>query len=177
MASAVSSVSPFRNVDYFEELKTTLRRMVQDDQFFRQKDNPDTNEIDIKHNHILKEIIQKIGWPKGEEESQYMWILVQHQDEDLNFQKECLILLEEAVQQENASPIPLAYLTDRIRVFEGQNQIYGTQWKYENNKWSLCSVENMGELNERLERFGMPSIEKYKQDMMEMYSLTEEDFI
>lgn len=79
----------------------------------------------------LKAIVEEFGWPGfqlvGEEGSRKMWLLVQHCDKDLEFQKICLKLIQKAVLQEDASKEHLAYLTDRILVHEGYPQLYGTQ--------------------------------------------------
>lgn len=42
-------------------------------------------------------------------------------------------LLENAVGENKADPGNLAYLTDRIAVFEGNPQLYGTQFDWDEN--------------------------------------------
>lgn len=54
----------------------------------------EVGQVDDQNNAPLKEIIAAHGWPGvmlvGFEGSQSMWLMVQHQDKDLEFQKECL---------------------------------------------------------------------------------------
>lgn len=137
--------------------------------------------IDKENNPKLKFIIETYGWPGysivGKEGSNDFWLLVQHQDRDLDFQKECLRLLARAVEENDASPENLAYLTDRVRKNEGKPQLYATQWtQSENGKLKLYPVEDIEHLDERLQSMGMPSLEDYKRMMMQGLNLTEEDF-
>jgi hypothetical protein len=85
---------------------------------------------DAKSTKMIKSIIQEIGWPTiskvGEKASQAAWLLVQHADKDLGFQKECLELMKATIEDVRLSDI--AFLTDRIRMSEGQPQLYGTQF-------------------------------------------------
>ena len=80
----------------------------------------------------LAEIFDEHGWPGwqlvGEDGSTAAWLIVQHADLDVEFQRRGLGLLEEAVAAGDASPGDLAYLVDRVRVADGQPQVYGTQW-------------------------------------------------
>ena len=42
-------------------------------------------------------------------------------------------LLEVAVSENKADPKNLAYLTDRVALFEGKPQLYGTQFDWDEN--------------------------------------------
>ena len=75
-----------------------LKTMYELDQKMRNefdydKDNWD-DKIDKQHTEKLKEIINKIGYPTiskvGKSWSLYAWLLSQHADHDLEFQKKCL---------------------------------------------------------------------------------------
>jgi len=85
---------------------------------------------DTKNTVEEKNIIKKYGWPifslVGKRASDAFWILVQHADRDIKFQKKCLVLLMEAVEDKQAHPKNLAFLTDRILVAEGKKQEFGT---------------------------------------------------
>jgi hypothetical protein len=48
--------------------------------------------------------------------------------------KKCKMLCENAVNENKADPKNLAYLTDRIAVFEGEPQLYGTQFDWDENR-------------------------------------------
>jgi hypothetical protein len=133
-----------------------------------------------KHNHELKEIIQQYGWPTyesiGTEGSEALWLLVQHQDEDVEFQKLCLGLLKSRVEQGQASYKNYAYLLDRTRMNEKLPQIYGTQWGGNKGAIAPYQVENIGQLDERRSQAGLCSLSEYKELLKKVYHFNDEDF-
>ena len=88
--------------------------------------------MDERNTARMKEIVKTHGWPGkslvGDDGSRRAWLLVQHADRDVAFQKECLALLEEAVKSGEADGVNLAYLADRVATAEGRKQVYGTQF-------------------------------------------------
>lgn len=141
------------------EIDQTLRR-----QYFESGDESIKDEykrIDKLHYARLQEIIHQFGWPGyklvGEEASFSFWLLVQHTDE-LPFQKKCLGLLKIAVQENDAKPENLAYLTDRILINEGKPQVYGTQITDEGTPYPIEDEEHV---NERREEVGLCTLEEY----------------
>lgn len=116
-------------------LATEIERMAEVDQ--RMRHEAATNgtwdlEIDRRNTIRLKEIIAEIGWPTiskvGQRASAKAWLLAQHADHDLNFQKECLALMTDAVAGD-VSPRNIAYLDDRVATHESRPQLYGTQFR------------------------------------------------
>jgi hypothetical protein len=87
--------------------------------------------VDVRNTDRLREIVQAHGWPGyslvGEQGAEHAWLIAQHSDTQLDFQREALGLLTQAVAEGDASPKHLAYLTDRVRMNEGREQLYGTQ--------------------------------------------------
>lgn len=136
--------------------------------------------MDAKHGQRLKEIVIQYGWPGvsliGLDGSSAIWLLVQHQDKDVHFQKLCLELLKTAVKTYEASPKSLAFLTDRVKMNEGLPQIYGTQWVQKEGKFALYSIEDLDHLNERRSKAGLNPIEEYKKQIQIAYELSDEDF-
>ncbi|CDR34848.1 DUF6624 domain-containing protein [Criblamydia sequanensis] len=137
-------------------------------------------KIDVRNGKRLKTIINQYGWPGvslvGLEGASAFWILVQHQDQDVDFQKECLELLKEAVNQYEASLQSQAYLTDRVKVNEGKPQIYGTQWVQKEGNFCLYPVEDIEHLDKRRLQMGLNTIAEYKKQMQMIYQLSEEPF-
>jgi hypothetical protein len=91
------------------------------------------SRVDAKTTARMKVILEQKGWPGvamvGTRGAHNAWLLVQHADEDLAFQRSALALLEQAVARKDASAADLAYLTDRVLVNEGKPQRYGTQFR------------------------------------------------
>ena len=78
---------------------------------------------------------------------------VQHAPPD--FQEQCLPLLEEAAVQGDASPRDLAYLQDRVLLFRGEPQIYGTQYKVKDGVPELWTVRDPEGLDARRAALGL----------------------
>lgn len=66
----------------------------------------------------------------GKEGSENFWLMVQHSDHNPKFQKKVLQKMKLEVEKGNASPKNYAYLVDRVKLNTGQQQIYGTQFSY-----------------------------------------------
>lgn len=74
--------------------------------------------------------------------------------------KKCRELLENAVGENKANPLHLAYLTDRIAVFEGKLQLYGTQFDWdEAGKLSPNSYDDLAKVNQRRTAIGLNALE------------------
>jgi hypothetical protein len=91
-------------------------------------------QTDTFKNHIpiLKEIIRKYGYPTvsmvGKQASFNFWLMVQHADTDVKFQKYCLKLMRKHLPKKEVSGENFAYLTDRVNKNSGKKQVYGTQF-------------------------------------------------
>lgn len=137
-------------------------------------------DIDNQNTQKLKTIVSQYGWPGfslvGLNGASAMWLLVQHQDQHIDFQKQCLELLKMAVDKHEAAPQSLAYLTDRVNMNTGESQIYGTQWIQKDGKFCLYPVENIEHLDERRLQMGLNTIDEYKKQMQMVYHLSDEDF-
>lgn len=93
--------------------------------------HPEMEAVHIRNASRLKQILAKHGWPVpalvGDDGAKAAWLVVQHAIGDPPLQRQCLKLLQSAAQ---SGEVPLwqpAMLEDRIRMFEGKAQIYGTQ--------------------------------------------------
>ena len=100
-----------------------------------------------------------------------MWLLVQHCDQDVGFQKMCLKLLQKAVANGDAPKRHLAYLTDRVFVNEGKPQIYGTQAQVIEGQIVLSPVEDPDHLDQRRQAMGLSPITEYLALLKEVYHL------
>lgn len=91
----------------------------------------ETGEVRDDNQIALDRIIAEHGWPGltlvGVDGQRAAWLIAQHADDDIAFQKNCLDLIREAFVIGEAEANALAYLTDRILTHEGSPQMYGTQ--------------------------------------------------
>lgn len=124
-----------------------LANMVKDDQEYREelgtvlaKSDPSApspeliavvekvGKLDTANTEKLKEILNACSWPTEAEASHDAWLLTQHADKDLAFQKKALPQLKLAIEKGSASAKDYAYLADRVAIAEGKQQLYGTQF-------------------------------------------------
>jgi hypothetical protein len=129
--------------------------------------------VDRTNTEKLKQIIATIGWPTiskvGEKASEGAWLLAQHADHDIKFQKDCLRLMSVEPESE-VSEIDIAYLHDRICVNEGRPQFYGTQF-YTNyhGAYGPREIEQAEKVDERRKAIGLDSLSDYKKRLEEKY--------
>ena len=120
---------------FLRELSVELIARRQVDQAMRlkaAKSAKDWDEsIDQNNERRLKEIVDEVGWPTislvGAEASNAAWLIVQHAS-DIQFMEHCLRLMKSS-RQGDVIPANIAYLEDRVRMYRGEPQLYGTQWK------------------------------------------------
>lgn len=125
-------------------------------------------EMEALHNRnaeALNEIIDEIGYPTidkvGQEGSEAAWLVIQHAISQPAFMKKCAQLLELAVGRKEASPVSLAYLTDRIATFEGKPQLYGTQFDWdEHGQLSPKPYDNLVKVDQRRKSIGLNTLEQ-----------------
>lgn len=125
-------------------------------------------EMEALHNRnakSLQDIIDAIGYPTvdkvGKDASEAAWLVIQHAIGQPAFMKRCAALLENAVRENKADPKNLAYLTDRIAVLEGKQQLYGTQFDWdENGELSPNPFDDPARVNLRRKALGLNTVEE-----------------
>jgi len=127
--------------------------------------NEEMKELHNRNAKILGEIIDTIGYPTldkvGKEATEATWLIIQHSIGQPEFLKKCVKMLEKAVSENKADPKSLAYLSDRIAVFEGKEQLYGTQFDWD--EYGILSPNHFDDLtkvNERRKSIGLNTLEE-----------------
>lgn len=129
----------------------------------------------------LKDIIQEIGWPTiskvGEEACFSAFMITQHADFDLDFQKQCLDMMEQV--KDDVFLFGLAALTDRIAVNSGQEQTYGTQLKRDENGEvvPLVPIKDPENVEKRRLEMGLMPFEIYKSRFSGNFSEENESYV
>ncbi|MFI2713807.1 DUF6624 domain-containing protein [Micromonospora sp. NPDC018662] len=125
-------------------------------------------EVDLDNTAWLSQIVDRQGWPRrsrvGKEAATAAWLLAQRADHDPDFQRRCLRLLAHTVDDGEAEPSHLAYLTDRVRRAEGRPQRYGTQfWCGPDGAGPLQPqpIEDLQHLDERRRSVGLGPFAEY----------------
>ncbi|MGL6127912.1 DUF6624 domain-containing protein [Chryseobacterium artocarpi] len=119
--------------------------------------HPEMESVHKTNAKRLREIILEIGFPTiskvGKKASDAAWLIVQHSIGEPEFMKNCYQMMEE-----NSHDINLtnkAYLYDRIQVFQGKPQKYGTQLIADGIPYP---VENKKHLNNDRKKAGLPQL-------------------
>jgi hypothetical protein len=162
-------------VAFNPKLQDELLGMLKRDQ--RERTGGAIGEGDEARTERLKEIIDQYGWPtidlvgsKGEDAA---WAIAQHSDQDLEFQREALELLRDAVDAGNASPGNLAYLEDRVAVASGEPQVYGTQMGCgRNGPKPATPIADRASVDERRADAGLDPLTDYVSEMAEICAQT-----
>lgn len=121
--------------------------------------------VDARNTADLKQLLEIHGWFTisgfGERADTDAWLLVQHADQDRDFQKRILGLLEPLVAKGETRREHYAYLYDRVST----PQRYGTQGRcVGKGRWEPLEVEDPARLDERRASVGLaPEAEYQKQ--------------
>jgi hypothetical protein len=108
----------------------------------------------------LQAIIVQIGWPTerlvGERAAKAAWLIAQHAISQPEFQRSCLKCLADAARGHTVPLWQPAMLEDRIRVFEGRPQRYGTQLKPDaHGNMQPHAIEDPESVDERRRAVGL----------------------
>ncbi len=122
---------------------------------------------------IVKQILDKYGFPGydliGKEGSGNYFLLVQHSDFNVDFQKKALKLMKKQVDKKNASGSTYGYLVDRVNLNTGKKQIYGTQVQMSGNGTTLRPCIDIMNLDKRRKAIGLTPIKDYLQQCDETF--------
>ena len=97
-------------------------------------------------------------WPGrrlvGDDGSRAAWLVAQYAIDDVGLQKRCLEALEDAVAWGDADPVDAAYLLDRVRMADGLDQLYGSQFVLDRDgalvPWPVDDVDAVERRRRRL---------------------------
>ena len=162
----------------FPAIGTEIQSMIEIDQAMRIKALSDPafwdETVDRQHTERMKHIVSEIGWPTiskvGLESSYDAWLLVQHADEDLDFQIACLELMKEAGLGE-VDILNIVYLADRTQVNQNLGQLYGTQFTEINNQHVPKLIEDETNIDKRRESVGLGPMSEQIEQMNIKYPL------
>ena len=157
---------------FVEFTKTQSEQRGVGDVTIRQELMNEMATIDRQNREWLSDVVRQHGWLGkslvGDAASNAAWLLVQHADEDVKLQRDCLDKMQDMPSGE-VTPKQIAYLTDRVLLAEGKPQVYGTQCHEVNGKFEPKNVEDPARLDERRESVGLPPMAEYLQMMASMY--------
>lgn len=123
--------------------------------------NPEMEKLHAANAERLDGILQSRGWPGrslvGVGGARAAWLVVQHAIAMPGFQRRALELLKRAVVEGEAPAWQAAMLEDRVRLFEGRPQLYGTQfdWDEEGRLVPYPPIEDIENVDDRRRSAGL----------------------
>lgn len=161
--------------DLGDPLRAQLLAWVAEDEAMRQRlleagtlfdgYHPDMETVHVHNAERLAAVIDAQGWPEpervGEDGAAAAWLILQHSISCPAFMRRGLSLLRAARAEgrELVDPAQLAMLEDRVRVYEGRPQVYGTQhdWDAE-GRMSPHPIEDPAHVDARRSGVGLPPL-------------------
>lgn len=178
-----------KNIPYPEKMKTDLKVMYKKDQDIQNliintsNEKVDKSELERKKYAIfktncstLKNYFEEYGYPtinhNGKKISHTFWLLVQHCDHDIDFQKSVLKAMKSELKNNNVAKVDYAYLYDRVQINNGKKQLYGTQVGYdENYNPYIKELMNPSTVNKRRKAMGLNTIEEYIEEIRKIQTM------
>jgi hypothetical protein len=103
---------------------------------------------------------------RGEDGSHAAWLLVQHATQDPGFMDHCRGLMEDAVEQGEASPKDYAFLVDRVRLQRGKMQLlWHAVYQGFPGPFDPPAAQRPGEVDERRHKMGMEPLADYEAEL------------
>lgn len=126
--------------------------------------HPEMAAVHAENAQLVTEAIEQLGaWPTrklvGDEAAAAAFLVAQHAIGLPEFQRRALALLLDAAEQGEINVVDTAYLSDRIAVFEGRPQVFGTQFDWDQTgQLSPAPIADPGAVDERRASVGLPAL-------------------
>lgn len=123
--------------------------------------HPEMEAVHDENAALLTRVFDDIGWPGrrefGDDGAGAAFLILQHAIGHPDLQRRGLALILDAIPEGQANPLDAAYLADRIAIFEGGAQTFGTQFDWDaNGQLSPAPVRDPETLDDRRASVGLP---------------------
>jgi len=136
IADAIKKLIELKNQD------EVLRSKLLHEKRLNDQYHPEMEQLHLDNTAALQQVIDTFGLPTvqlvGKEANNAAWYVVQHSISSPQFMIRYANLLEQEDHKSSDDLIQLAYLKDRIAVFQGNPQLYGTQFDWDENGEVVC---------------------------------------
>ena len=147
-------------------------------QYFRKQFSSRLRAVDEENTNDLKELLQIYTWFKisefGKTADSNAWLITQHADHDVFFQKSVLAKLSHLWPLNETNPSNYAYLFDRVAASwhdpaKRIPQRYGTQgFCMGKGLWRPLPIEQPEKVDERRAMVGLPPLREYIESFREI---------
>ena len=141
--------------------------------------DPGMAAIHRRNAEALLAIIEERGYPTvaavGEAANAAAWLIVQHAIAQPAFMRRCAGVLRELATTCRTAAVQHAYLSDRIAVFEGRPQRYGTQFDWnENGELSPQPYDELAAVERRRAALGLNKLNE-QTELLRQRALAEKE--
>jgi hypothetical protein len=129
----------------------------------------------IEHAERLWEVLDDYeSWPGfvlvGDDGARAAWLVAQYAIDDVGLQRRCLEMLELSVACGDADPVHHAYLLDRVRMNDGRDQLYGSQFVLgKTGELEPWPVDDPVAVDRRRAKLGLPPFAEHAATMAREY--------
>jgi hypothetical protein len=110
----------------------------------------------------LKEFLSKYGWPRpsqhGKEAFEAAWFIAIHAIDHKQQMKEALKSIKVLLDEGEEVGYQYASIYDRIEIFEGRNQLYGTQLAPSKQGWYAFDLKDPDKVDDHRASIGLPTL-------------------
>lgn len=151
---------PFWDIDFAkldcEDSEAMLRRALDRDQGVRKGLIDDIQTNDKLNRDTIISVLDQCEWPDTKDEVEAIWYVIQH----AGGRKMAFYYPEfkDMVQRDLLEDSLMAKMEDRMLMFNGYPQIYGTQ--FTSNPRTFHEIKDIKNVNERRRKVGLVSIEE-----------------
>ena len=123
--------------------------------------HPEMEAVHDENAALLMRVFDAVGWPGrrdyGDDGAGAAFLILQHAIGHPELQRRGLALILDAIPEGQANPLDAAYLSDRIAIFEGALQTFGTQFDWDaNGQLSPAPTRDPETLDDRRASVGLP---------------------
>ena len=130
--------------------------------------------VDKPNTRRLEEIVRKVGVPDvkmvGADGMDAFYLVLQH-SQSVALKKKSLKGIKRAFKAKELRPMDYANFTDRLLVNLGKPQVYGSNFDFKDGKLVMSRTKDVGNLDVRRKKLGLPPIAEYARVLKEMYKM------
>lgn len=148
-----------------ENDRSVRNKLLADGSLASQGYHPRMEAVHKRNASRLARIIEQHGWPGeslvGEDGARAAWLIAQHAIGNPLFMRRSLSMLKRAAAEREVPQWQVAMMEDRIRMYEGRPQVYGTQFQPDDNgKLVPYVIEDPSNVNDRRHAVGLNPLEE-----------------
>jgi hypothetical protein len=124
----------------------------------------------IENKEKLVKLLDINGWPTVSSVTEYAAagaaLIINHTTYEIR--SKYFPMLEKAFKQGEAQPLRYAKMRDRLLVEEGKEQLFGTQWKFQNSKRVPHPIEEPEYVDKRRAKIGLGTLSVYLKERFDI---------